>query len=196
MIASLRGILIDKQAPIAVVDCHGVGYEVHTPMSTFLDLPPIGTEAFLHTHFLVREDAQTLYGFATTAEKALFQLLIKVTGVGAKMALAVLSTMRVADFERCIQFEDATTLVKVPGIGKRTAERLIVEMRDKIDLDAPVVSTQPGRVASDARSEAIDALIALGYKPREVSQLVDKLQTDGRSSEDIIRDALRQVAVG
>jgi len=196
MIASLRGLLIDKQAPIAVIDCHGVGYEVNTPMSTFLDLPAIGTETFLHTQLIVREDSQTLYGFATTAEKALFQLLIKVTGVGAKMALAVLSTLRVTDFERCIQFEDASTLVKVPGIGKRTAERLIVEMRDKIDLDAPVVSTQPGQVASDARSEAIDALIALGYKPREVSQLVDKLDTEGRTSEDIIRDALRQVAVG
>ncbi|MEM6513581.1 MAG: Holliday junction branch migration protein RuvA [Pseudomonadota bacterium] len=194
MIGSLRGVLIDKQAPVVTIDCQGVGYEVETPMSTFLELPPLNQEVFLHAHLAVREDAQTLYGFATTGEKALFRLLIKVSGIGAKIALGVLSAMPVREFERCIQHEDAASLVKVPGIGKRTAERLIIEMRDKIDAEPILVKTTRVAAAGDSRTEALDALIALGYKPREVSQLIDKLDTDGRSTEDIIRDALKQAA--
>ena len=195
MIGSLRGTLVDKQAPTVTVECAGVGYEVETPMSTFLELPATGKDVFLHAHLVVREDSQTLFGFATPAEKALFRLLIKVSGVGAKMALGVLSAMRVNEFERCIQHEDAAALVKVPGIGKRTAERLIIEMRDKLDAQPVVPGSGPAAVTSDARTEAVDALIALGYKPREVNQLIDKLDTDDMSAEDIIRQALKQVAV-
>ncbi len=194
MIGSLRGVLVDKQAPTIIVECQGVGYEVETPMSTFLELPALSSEIFLHAHLAVREDAQTLYGFATPDEKALFRLLIKVSGIGAKMALAVLSAMSVREFERCIQHEDAAALVKVPGIGKRTAERLIIEMRDKIDAEPVLAKAAKAAAPADSRTEAVDALIALGYKPREVSQLVDKLDTENRSTEDIIRDALKQVA--
>lgn len=192
MIGSLRGLLIDKQPPTILLECNGVGYEVETPMSTFLELPGNGKEVRLHTHLLVREDAQVLYGFATAAEKTLFRLLIKVSGVGAKMALAVLSSMSVGDFERCIEYEDSAALVKVPGIGKKTAERLIVEMRDRISAAPRLVSSQP--VPAGARSEAVDALIALGYKPKEVSRLIDKLDVDNMSAEEIIRSALRQAA--
>lgn len=197
MIGSLQGRLQAKHAPAVVVECHGVGYEVETPMSTFLELPRTGEDVFLHTHLLVREDAQILYGFCSVAEKTLFRLLIRVTGVGAKMALAVLSTLSVSEFQRCIQYEDAATLVKVPGIGKRTAERLIVDMRDKIDIEPAPATLRAGPVAAapDARNEAVDALIALGYKPKEVSRLIDGLETDELSAEDIIRLALKQVAI-
>ncbi|MDJ0918609.1 MAG: Holliday junction branch migration protein RuvA [Woeseiaceae bacterium] len=194
MIGSLRGRLIDKQPPTIVIECNGVGYEVETPMSTFLELPATGKDVFLETHLLVREDAQILYGFATTEEKALFRLLIRVTGVGAKMALAVLSSMNVSDFERCIEYEDSAMLVKVPGIGKKTAERLIIEMRDKISQAPKLVAKSPEQRVANAKTEAVDALIALGYKPREVNKLIESLDVDNLSAEDIIRSALRQAA--
>jgi Holliday junction DNA helicase RuvA len=194
MIGSLRGTLAAKQAPLVVIDCHGVGYEVETPMSTFLDLPPVGDNVFLHTHLVVREDAQTLYGFASGDERQLFRTLLKISGVGAKMGLAILSTMSVADFRRCVEYEDAATLVRIPGVGKKTAERLIIEMRDKVDMsgDAPGA----GRVTAEAspKSEAVDALMALGYKASEVNKLIASLDVDGQTAEDIIRLALRQVA--
>lgn len=195
MIGSLNGKLTFKQAPQIIVECHGVGYEVETPMSTFLELPRVGDDVALHTHLLVREDAQTLFGFASLEERALFRMLLKISGVGAKMGLAILSTMSVGDFQRCVEYEDAAMLVKIPGVGKKTAERLIIEMRDKIDR----AHVEPGstRVAVDAspKSEAVDALIALGYKAKEVNQLISKLDVDGQSAEDIIRLALRQVAM-
>jgi len=194
MIGSLRGTLMSKQAPQIIIECQGVGYEVETPMSTFLDLPSIGDELFLHTHLLVREDAQILYGFGSLEERSLFRMLLRISGVGAKMGLAILSTMSVADFQRCVEYEDAATLVKIPGVGKKTAERLIIEMRDKIDI-APVA---PGgskvAVESSPRSEAVDALVALGYKMGEVNKLIGAMDVDGQSAEDIIRQALRQVA--
>jgi len=193
MIGALRGRLISSQAPNAVVDCGGVGYEVETPMSTFLGLPAIGEDVFLHTHMVVRENAHALYGFASMDEKHLFRTLLGVSGVGAKMALAVLSGMSVADFERCVHLEDATTLVKIPGVGKKTAERLIIEMRDKIDR-TPSLTVVAGPATTDSRSEAIDALISLGYKPSEVKRLLSSIGTDDMSAEDIIRVALRQAA--
>lgn len=194
MIGSLRGQLTSKQAPYIVVECQGVGYEVETPMSTFLDLPAVGESLFLHTHLLVREDAQILYGFATAKERALFRTLLRISGVGAKMGLAILSTMSVGDFRRCVECEDAATLVKIPGVGKKTAERLIIEMRDKIDKEpvAPGVTKLP--VATNPRSEAVDALIALGYKAAEVNRLIGSMDVSGQSAEDIIRSALRQAA--
>ena len=194
MIASLRGRLVFKQAPAVTVECQGVGYEVDTPMSTFLELPPAGDEVFLFTHFVVREDAQMLYGFATEQERALFRLLLKVSGVGAKMGLAILSAMSVGAFSRCVEYEDSASLVKIPGVGKKTAERLIIEMRDRIDQPQALARTAPVSVDAGARSEAADALVALGYKPREVQRLIGGLDVDGKSAEDIIRLALKQVA--
>lgn len=195
MIGSLRGRLTLKQAPAIIIECNGVGYDVETPMSTFLGLPPIGEELFLFTHLVVREDAQTLYGFATEDERALFRLLLKISGVGAKIGLAVLSAMSVGGFRRCVQYEDTASLVKVPGIGKKTAERLIIEMRDRIDTASAQSGDTTVIVEAGARSEAVDALVALGYKPREVQKLIGDLDVDGKSAEDIIRLALRQVAL-
>ena len=193
MIGSLRGRLTFKQAPYIILECGGVGYEIETPMSTFLDLPNIGQELSLRTHLLVREDAHALFGFATENEKHLFRTLLKISGVGAKMGLAILSGMTVADFERCVQLEDSATLVKIPGVGKKTAERLIIEMRDKIEKSSATV-TGVARVAADARSEAVDALVSLGYKTAEVKRLLDRIDVHDKSAEDIIRLALRQAA--
>lgn len=194
MIGSLRGRLAAKQAPGIIIECSGVGYEVETPMSTFLELPPLGAELFIHTHMLVREDAQLLYGFATIDERHLFRTLLKVSGVGAKMGLAILSAMTVSDFERYVHLEDAAMLVKIPGVGKKTAERLIIEMRDKFDKGSGQASI-PGtaRVSGDSRSEAVDALVSLGYKPAEVKRLLAQIDIKDKSAEDIIRLALRQV---
>jgi Holliday junction DNA helicase RuvA len=196
MIGSLRGRIAAKHAPHIVLECNGVGYEVETPMSTFLDLPKTGAELFLHTHLLVREDAQILYGFATEDERSLFRTLLKVNRVGAKMALGVLSAMSARDFRRCVEYEDAATLSKVPGIGRKTAERLIMELRDKVDkVGAPALPGQTVSVEASARSEAIDALVALGYKANEVNKLLGKLDIEDHSAEDIIRKALKQAAI-
>lgn len=196
MIGSLRGRLAAKHAPHIMVECNGVGYEVETPMSTFLELPATGTELFLHTHLLVREDAQILYGFATNEERTLFRTLLKVNRVGAKMVLGILSSMTVSDFRRCVEYEDAATLSKVPGIGRKTAERLIMEMRDKVDdVGAPSLPGQAVSLEASARSEAFDALVALGYRANEVNKLLGKLDIEGRSAEDIIRQALKQAAL-
>ncbi len=195
MIGSLRGRLIDKQAPVIVLECHGVGYELETPMSTFLDLPETGAELFLHTHLLVREDAQILYGFATEDERFLFRTLLKVNRVGAKMALGVLSAMTTSDFRRCVELEDTTSLSKIPGVGRKTAERLIIEMRDRISDSSPAgAAPAPLTVVQNARGEAVDALVALGYKLREVNKLIASFDIEDKSAEDIIRLALRQVA--
>jgi len=194
MIGSLRGRLAAKQAPGIVIECAGVGYQVETPMSTFLELPAIGEELFIHTHMLVREDAQLLFGFATGDERHLFRTLLKVSGVGAKMGLAILSAMTVSDFARYVQLEDSAMLVKIPGVGKKTAERLIIEMRDKIDKESPrATASDATRVSGDARSEAVDALVSLGYKPAEVKRLLTQIDVTDKSAEDIIRLALRQV---
>ena len=193
MIGSLRGTLTWKQAPSVIIECAGVGYDVETPMSTFFELPSAGAEVFLFTHLLVREDAQILYGFATETERSMFRTLLKVRGVGARIGLAILSAMSVGDFNRCIEYEDTTALSKIPGIGKKTAERLIVEMRDKVDVSmGDGVTRVP--VEQGAKSEAVDALIVLGYKPAEVNRLIAKLDIEDKSAEDIIRLALKQAA--
>ncbi len=194
MIGSVRGKLTFKQAPAIIIECQGVGYEVETPMSTFLDLPSIGADLSLFTHLLVRQDAQILYGFATGSERSLFRTLLKVSGVGAKMGLGILSAMSVRDFHRCVEYEDAAMLTKIPGIGKRTAERLIIEMLYRIDTGSVAESTTTVAVEKGACSEAVDALNALRYKQREVNKLVGSLDVDGKSAEDIIRLALRQAA--
>jgi Holliday junction DNA helicase RuvA len=195
MIGSLRGRLTAKLAPQIVVECSGVGYELETPMSTFLDLPELGSDLFLHTHLLVREDAQILYGFSTQDERSMFRTLLKVNRVGAKLALGILSAMSTNDFRRCVELEDTTSMSKIPGVGKKTAERLIIEMRDRIG--ASVVGggkAAPLSVEASARNEAVDALVALGYKPKEVNSLIANLDIEDKSAEDIIRLALRQVS--
>jgi Holliday junction DNA helicase RuvA len=194
MISTLRGRLAAKQAPHIVVECHGVGYEVETPMSTFLELPAVGEELFIHTHMLVREDAQLLYGFASEVERALFRTVLKISGVGAKMGLAILSAMSEADFRRCVEYEDTATLVKIPGVGKKTAERLIIEMRDKFKDSTGAPSSTKVTARTNPKSEAVDALVSLGYKVNEVNKLIAHMDVDGKSAEDIIRQALRQAA--
>jgi len=193
MIGSLRGTLTSREPAAIMIECGGVGYEVATPMSTFLELPTIGAEVFLYVHMLVREDAQTLHGFATEDEKRLFRTLLKISGVGAKMGLAILSAMSVRDFERCVQTDDAAMLVKIPGVGKKTAERLIIEMRDKIDkLPLQAVANRADAAARDPRNLAVDALVSLGYKLPEVKRLLAQIDVKEKSAEDIIRLALRQ----
>jgi Holliday junction DNA helicase RuvA len=195
MIGSLRGRLVLKQAPQIVLECGGIGYEIEVPMPAFLDLPETGADVFLYTHLLVREDAQILYGFATIDERSLFRTLLKVNRVGAKMALGVLSAMTANDFRRCVEFEDTSTLSRIPGVGKKTAERLIVEMRDRIDKAPPgAAGGAPGSAGASARGEAFDALVSLGYKPNEVNKLIGKTDTGNMSAEDIIRQALKQAA--
>ncbi len=163
-------------------------------MSTFLELPQCDSDLFIYIHLLVREDAQILYGFATEDERLMFRTLLKVNRVGARLALGILSAMTTNDFRRCVELEDTTSLSRIPGVGKKTAERLIIEMRDRIVSAAAGGSVTPLRVAANARSEAAGALVALGYKPKEVNNLISQLDIDDKSAEDIIRLALRQVA--
>ncbi|MGV6817318.1 MAG: Holliday junction branch migration protein RuvA [Thiotrichales bacterium] len=197
MIARLCGKLIDKQPPELLVDVGGVGYEVLAPMSTVYSLPAIGDPVTLLTHFHVREDAQVLYGFLTTAERSLFRSLIKVNGIGAKMALAVLSSMSPGEFTLCVQNGDVSALTRVPGIGKKTAERLVVEMRDKLsDLGAmPTAagSSTAGAPAApgDPAAEARQALEALGYKAQDAAKMIKKVAGADHSAEELIRLALK-----
>ncbi len=202
MIGSLRGILRDKQPPSLLLEVNGVGYEVEAPMSTFYQLPDSGEEVFLYTHLVVREDAQLLYGFHTLDERRLFRALIRVNGVGPRLALAILSGISAAEFAACVQDNDTASLVRLPGIGKKTAERLIVEMRDRMEdwqaARLPAGETGEGGAAATAPAagrgaarEAITALVALGYRPQEASRMVSGLDIEGMDSEDIIRAALR-----
>ena len=194
MIAHLHGKLAFKQPPTLVMDVNGVGYEVEAPMSTFLQLPDVGEELTLITHMIVREDAQLLYGFVSEAERRLFRSLLKVSGVGARLALTILSGINVEGFVRCVQHEDSAALVRLPGVGKKTADRLIVEMRDRIERDA-VVSAGPGGVVVDSpNQDAFNALLALGYKPGEVSRMLKRVDPAGLSTEDILRQVLQKAA--
>ncbi len=197
MIGSLRGRLASKHPPQLVVDVGGVGYELEAPMSTFYGLPSIGDEVQLHTHLVVREDAHVLYGFATDRERSLFRELIKVSGVGPRIALAILSGVTVDDFHRCIEAQDVASLVRVPGIGRKIAERLVIEMRDRLKaLTGPAFTAGPGTTgtASGAQAEAYAALVALGYKPPEVTRLLQKVDPTVTVTEELIRHALRAAA--
>ena len=196
MIGRLKGILVSKAPPFLLVDVQGVGYEVEAPMSTFYQLPAVDSEVSLHTHMIVREDAQILCGFATESERRLFRSLIRITGVGAKLALAILSGMSADDFARCVQDNDAASLTRLPGVGKKTAERLIIEMRDRlVDWEVGDTGTLPNAalpsMAPAAGREAVSALIALGYRPQEASRMVQQVDSEGMTSEDIIREALK-----
>ena len=197
MIGRLRGKIISKQPPMLLIEVGGVGYEVEAPMSTFYQLSDTDSEVILLTHMIVREDAQLLCGFASEAERRMFRNLIKINGVGAKLALAILSGMEANEFARCIQDNDATALIRLPGVGRKTADRLIVEMRDRLDdwFSQPGNDEAPGSsvsdLSADASREAMSALIALGYKPAEASRMVQKVDSAELSSEDIIRAALK-----
>jgi len=200
MIGRINGKIIEKQPPQLLVDVQGVGYEIASPMSTFYQLPNLGEVVTLHTHMVVREDAQLLYGFASLAERSLFRILIKISGVGPKLALTILSGMNANEFIVCVQDNDAAALVRLPGVGKKTAERLIVELRDKlkdqdVDMSSAVnVGVESAPASSSPVADAVSALIALGYKATEASRMVRAVETKDLQTEDIIRLSLQATA--
>lgn len=199
MIGQIRGIILEKQPPQLLVDVHGIGYEIDAPMSTFYQLPDIGQEVTLLTHFVVREDAHHLYGFYTRDERHLFRTLLKVNGVGPRLALTILSSTAAEEFVRYVLNNDTASLVRLPGVGKKTAERLVIEMRDKLSdwhQDAPVTDAL---IKTDSKGrhqvlqDAISALITLGYKQQEANRTVTKIDDGLATSEELIRRALREM---
>lgn len=197
MIGRLSGKLIEKNPPALVLDVQGVGYEVDAPMSTHYALPALNESIALFTHMVVREDAQLLYGFATRTERVLFRALLKVNGVGAKVALSILSGMNTDEFLACVTNKDVAALTRVPGIGKKTAERLLVELQDKVgtlDIGGLSTGSLPKTNDESARSQAEDALASLGYKPTEAAKLLDKHADAAETVEQMIRAALRGAA--
>ncbi|MEA5098469.1 MAG: Holliday junction branch migration protein RuvA [Burkholderiaceae bacterium] len=192
MIGRLSGILLEKNPPQLLVDCHGVGYEVDVPMSTFYNLPAVDEKITLFTHLVVREDAQLLYGFGTQAERATFRQLIKISGVGARIALAILSGLSVTDLVQAVTLQEAGRLTKIPGIGKKTAERLLLELKGKLGAD---LGTASGAMHSDAAADILNALLALGYSDKE-ALLAMKQVPDGAGVSDGIKLALKALAKG
>ena len=201
MIGRLRGNILEKQPPLVLLEAHGVGYEIYMPMTCFYELPELQHEAVIFTHFVVREDAQLLFGFNSKQERALFRELIKVNGVGPQLALAILSGMSAQQFVTAVEKEEIASLVKLPGVGKKTAERLVVEMKDRFkgmhgDLfggDSAFTLTTPSAEpeTNDAESEAVAALVSLGYKPQEASRMISKVGRPDADCETLIREALR-----
>ena len=205
MIGRIRGILVHKHPPDILVEVGGVSYEIQVPMTTLFQLPALGSEVSLLTHFVVREDAQLLYGFIDERDRGLFRQLIRITGVGPKLALTILSGMDAASFARCVQRDDISSLVALPGVGKKTAERLLVEMRDKLAdwFGQPEEATElagagvPVEPVSDRVADAESALIALGYKPAEAARVVSAVNDDSvHDSEELIRRALKSMVSG
>jgi Holliday junction DNA helicase RuvA len=197
MIGQLRGKLINKHPPHLLIDVQGVGYEIEAPMTTFYNLPATGEDILLYTHLVVRDDAHLLFGFASDHERYMFRTLIKINGVGAKMALTILSGIETDDFARCIRENDSVRLTHLPGVGKKTAERLIIEMRDRLkdwdnkDAVSATIRNAPDGDLPNHAADAISALISLGYKPQEASRFVHSVATDTMESEEIIREALK-----
>ena len=192
MIGRLKGILLEKQPPEILLDVQGVGYELLLPMTSFYDLPEIGQETTLFTHLVVREDAHLLFGFAQKTDRTLFRELIKTNGVGPKLALAILSAMSVEQFAYAIEREELSKLVKIPGVGKKTAERLLVELKGKFkDVRQSDFFVESKHIPSTSADEAIAALIALGYKPTDAEKMVKKVAKADLSSEQLIREALK-----
>lgn len=198
MIGRLRGRLAEKHPPRLLLDVNGVGYEVEAPMSTFYQLPAVGEEVSLHTHLVVREDAHALYGFFSERERALFRSLIKVSGIGPRVAITILSGISADDFVACVNHNDTASLTRLPGIGKKTAERLVVEMRDRLadwgDVGVPAIPAAAGSAntpPADAVQDAVSALIALGYKAPDASRMVRAVAADDLGSEELIRRALQ-----
>lgn len=199
MIGHIRGLLLEKRPPWLLVDVNGVGYEMEAPMTVFYDLPEAGSEVRLHTHFVVRDDALLLYAFASRFERELFRALIRVSGVGPKLALAILSGMEADRLVRCIELQDSASLVKIPGVGKKTAERLVIEMSDRLDRleGAPAIGdrARPSAGAPDAVQDALAALEALGYRPKDAQAAIARIaDADTLGSEALIRQALRNLA--
>ncbi len=198
MIGLLRGKLVYKAPPGLMVDVQGVGYELEAPMSTFYQLPNIGADVLLYTHLVIREDAHALFGFAEEAERGLFRQLIKVNGVGPKLALTILSGQSVSEFHQSIAHGDTQSLVRLPGVGKKTAERLVIELQDKLSITASTITplivgaTQAGH--ANAQQEAVSALCALGYKPADAVKMVQALDSQDKSCEELIRLALQGAA--
>jgi len=197
MIGRLQGVILDKQPPSILIDVQGVGYELEASMSTFYHLPECGEDITLHTHLVVREDAQLLYGFYSLTERQMFRNLIKISGVGPKLALTILSGMSAEDFSRCIMEADSKSLTRLPGVGKKTAERLVIELKDRLEKDdslkLPGVSGTTATVERQANpvNDAVSALISLGYKAQQASQMIRDLDVEGKSTEEIIRGALQ-----
>ncbi len=202
VIGRLRGEIIYKKPPQLMLEVAGVGYELEAPMSTFYALPEVGAQTTLFTHLLVREDAQVLYAFAREAERSLFRMLLRVSGVGAKLGLAILSGMDAEAFGRCVRQEDVTALMRLPGIGRRTAERLILEMRDRLEQIpgevrlAPAGKAIDGVEAGSPLDDAVSALVALGYRPADAGRMARAVGGGDLTSEEIIRAALRAAAKG
>ncbi len=196
MIGLLRGRLLDKQPPTLLLDVQGVGYEIDVPMTTFYDLPAVGHDITLYTHLAVREDAHTLYGFLRLSDRTLFRHLLRVNGVGARLALGILSGMAAGQFIACVQAGDTHALIRLPGIGKKTAERLIIELRDRLSAETGMGAVTPGTTTAPVASpveDAVSALVGLGYKPLEASRMVRAVNVKDLSSEEIIRHALQSV---
>jgi len=204
VIGQLTGTLLRKQAPEILIDVNGVGYEVQLPMTCIYDLPEIGATITLCTHFVVREDAQLLYGFNTLSERALFRQLIKAQGVGPKMALTIMSGMTASQFIQAVTHDDVSSLVKLPGVGKKTAERLVVEMRDKLSnwqTDTPATDSfaidnsdlNPTVRVNDPRQDALEALTSLGYKPAQAEKAIKQVAKPDMTSEAMIRQALKSM---
>jgi len=196
VIGFLRGKLAHKSPPFLMLDVNGIGYEVEAPMTTFYNLPAIGAEVVLHTHLVVREDAHILFGFSTEADRLMFRTLIKVNGVGPKLALTILSGQSAEEFHRCIHNNDTQALVRLPGVGKKTAERLVIEMRDRLpdlgdSVDSSVTNVDKVHPVNNPKQEAISALCSLGYKPLDAGKMVQNISVEGKSCEDIIRLALQ-----
>ncbi|MEO6353493.1 MAG: Holliday junction branch migration protein RuvA [Burkholderiaceae bacterium] len=192
MIGRLSGILLEKNPPQLLIDCNGVGYEINVPMSTFYNLPALGEKVMLLTHLTVREDAHLLYGFGSAEERTVFKQLIKITGVGARMALSILSGMSVADLAQSITLQEAGRLTRVPGIGKKTAERLLLELKGKLGAD---LGAAGGLVVSDSASDILNALLALGYSDKEALQATKQIPA-GSGVSDGIKLALKALSKG
>jgi holliday junction DNA helicase RuvA len=198
LIGFLKGKLFSKSPPWLVLDVQGVGYELEAPMTTFYTLPALGEELMLFTHLVVREDAHSLFGFSTQQDRLMFRTLIKVNGVGPKLALTILSGQSAAEFRRCIEFNDTQTLVRLPGVGKKTAERLIIEMRDRLPnfdstevISSPLTNITTAGVQANPKQEAISALCSLGYKPVDAAKMVNAIEIEQKTCEEIIRLALQ-----
>jgi Holliday junction DNA helicase RuvA len=198
MIGRLKGVVLTKQPPTLLVDVHGVGYEVEAPMSTFYQLPEVGREVTLVTHLTVRDDSYALYGFISEAERSLFRHLLRVSGVGPKLGLAILSAITPDDFLRSIHHGDTSALTRLPGVGKKTAERLILEMRDRLEQSIPGPShpdtgdgDSPFSFAASASEEAVHALVTLGYKTAEAERMIRQVAAPGLGTEEMIRKALQ-----
>ena len=194
MIGSVKGIVRLKELPVVMLNCNGIGYEIEVSTSLFHNLPDIGSSLELFTHLQITENSHTLYGFENLRDRSLFRSLLKINGVGAKLALSVLSVMSVEEFHANIKNEDSSALMRISGVGKKTAERLVIEMRDKFDnFEGEILTEKDSSKKEDSKKEAFDALLSLGYKASDVNKIMSKLKTADKKTDEIIRMALKKV---